>query len=103
MGFITSNGIKNIFTFKFLSEKLTFVLTGSKGPFKCYVMQWGVGAGQLSRKKSVTKVYGSMLLTLRGGGWGSNFLEKALRNTRMAPTSYMMHCNFEVVSLKLNI
>ena len=26
-----------------------------------------------------------MLLALRGGGWGSNFQKKALRNTWMAP------------------
>ena len=29
-------------------------------------------------KKSVTKMYGSMLLALRGGGWGSNFQEKSV-------------------------
>ena len=27
-------------------------------------------------EKSVTKVYGSTLLALRGGEWGSNFQEK---------------------------
>ena len=31
--------------------------------------------------KSVTKVQSSMLLALRGGGWGSNFHEKMLRST----------------------
>ena len=40
----------------------------------------GVGVGVSTfPEKSVTKVYSSMLLALRGGGWGSNFLEKALR------------------------
>ena len=44
------------------------------GPFKCYVTQLGVGGGcQLSRKKA-----------LRGGGWGSNFQEKSVRNILMA-------------------
>ena len=45
--------------------------------FKCYVTLegWGVSAFP---EKSVTKVYGSTLLALRGGpgGWGSNFQEK---------------------------
>ena len=42
------------------------------GPFKCYVTQMGWGVLDFP-EKSVTKVYGSMLLALRGGGWGSNF------------------------------
>ena len=37
-----------------------------------YDMVWG---------KSVTKVYGSTLLALQGGGWEANCQEKALRNT----------------------
>ena len=45
-----------------------------------------VGGGcQLSRKKAFTKMYGSTLLALRGGGWGSNFQEKSVRNILMAP------------------
>ena len=52
------------------------------GPFKCYVTQWGC---QISQKKSITKVYGSTLLALRGGGWGSKFQETVLRDTLMAP------------------
>ena len=36
-------------------------------PFKCYVTQWVVSAFP---EKSATKVYGSTLLVLRGGGWG---------------------------------
>ena len=32
-------------------------------------------------EKSITKVYGSMLLALREGGWGQISREKALRNT----------------------
>ena len=37
-----------------------------------------VGGGVVSAftEKSVTKMYGSTLLALRGGGWGSNFQEK---------------------------
>ena len=37
-----------------------------------------VGGGGVSvfTEKNVTKMYGSMLLALRGGGWGSNFQEK---------------------------
>ena len=31
-------------------------------------------------EKSITKVYGSTLLVLRGGGCGSDSMEKALRN-----------------------
>ena len=31
--------------------------------------------------ESVTEVYGSTLFALRGGGWGSNFEGKVLRNT----------------------
>ena len=47
------------------------------GPFKYYVTPWGWGGGgQLSRKKG--KVYGSMLLALRGGVRGSNSLEKSV-------------------------
>ena len=53
-------------------------ISTDKGPFKCYVTQWGVGGCQLSQKKSVMKVYGPMLLALRGGGWGSNSLEKSV-------------------------
>ena len=54
------------------------------GPFKCYVTQLGVG-GVSFHEKSVTKMYGSTLLALRGGGWGSNFQEKSVRNILMAP------------------
>ena len=50
-----------------------------KGPFKCYVTQLGVG-GWLSAflEKSVTEVYGSTLLALRGGGSGSDSQEKSV-------------------------
>ena len=38
-----------------------------------------VGGGGVSfPEKSVTKVYRSTLLALRGGGWGSNFQEKSV-------------------------
>ena len=42
-----------------------------------------VGGGRASDfpEKSVTKMYRSTLLELRGGGCVSNFQEKALRNT----------------------
>ena len=53
-------------------------------PFKCYVTQLGVGVSAFT-EKSVTKMYGSTLLALRGGGWGSNFQEKSVRNILMAP------------------
>ena len=53
------------------------------------VTELGVTGGGVSAfpEKSVTKVYGSTLLALRGGGWGSNSQEKALLNTSMAPMS----------------
>ena len=47
------------------------------GPFKCYVTPWG-WVGVSFPGKSVTKVYGSTLLALRGGGWGSNSLKKSV-------------------------
>ena len=53
------------------------------GPFKCYVTQLGGGVSAFT-EKSVTKMYGSTLLALRGGGWGSNFQEKSVRNILMA-------------------
>ena len=36
----------------------------------------GGGGGSNFLGKSVTKVYGSTILALRGGGWGSKFQEK---------------------------
>ena len=54
------------------------------GPFKCYVMQWGGGGGLRWVKfpeKSVTNVYGSTLLALRGGGWVGVTFQGGLRNT----------------------
>ena len=43
------------------------------------VLRNAVGGGgcQLSQKFFFTKVYGSTLLALRGGGWGYNFKEKS--------------------------
>ena len=46
------------------------------GPFKCYVTQLGVGVSDYP-EKSVTKVYGSMLLVLRAGGLVSNIQENS--------------------------
>ena len=39
-----------------------------------------VGGGRMSDfpEKSVTKMYGSTLLALRGGGWVSNFQNKSV-------------------------
>ena len=51
----------------------------SLGPFICYVTQQGAGVSAFP-EKSVTKVYGSTLLALRGGGGGQISREKALRN-----------------------
>ena len=43
------------------------------------------GGYPLSRKKRYEGLTPSTLLALRGGGWESKSLEKALRNTWMAP------------------
>ena len=48
----------------------------AKGPFKCYVTQLVWVSAFL--EKSVTEVYGSTLLALREGGWGSNSQEKSV-------------------------
>ena len=48
-----------------------------QGAIKCYVTQMGWGVSTFPGK-SVTNVYGSMLLALRGGGWGSNFQTKSV-------------------------
>ena len=45
----------------------------SKEPFKCYATRGnavGVGGVSAFSEKSVTNVYGSTLLALRGVGWG---------------------------------
>ena len=54
------------------------MVSGCKGPLKCYVTQMGVGGVSSFQKNSVTKVKYSTLLALRGGGLGSNFLEKSV-------------------------
>ena len=41
----------------------------------------GGGGGCPFSGKNVTKVLGSTLLELRGGGWGSNFQKKSVMNT----------------------
>ena len=49
-------------------------------------MQLGVGGVSFHEKKRYEDVRnGSTLLALRGGGWGSNFQEKSVRNILMAP------------------
>ena len=55
------------------------------GPFKCYVTQLGVWGVSAFTEKSVTKMYGSTLLALREGEWGSNFQEKSVRNILLTP------------------
>ena len=46
----------------------------------------GGGGASAFTEKSVTKMYGSTLLALRWGGWGSHFQEKtSVRNILMAP------------------
>ena len=40
----------------------------------------GVWKGDKFPEKSITKMYSSTLLALRGGGWASHFQKKALRN-----------------------
>ena len=44
------------------------------------VLRNALGGGRVSDflGKSVTKMYGSTLLALRGGGWVSNFQEKSV-------------------------
>ena len=44
------------------------------------VLRNAVGVGWVSAflERSVTEVYGSKLLALRGGGWGSNSQEKSV-------------------------
>ena len=50
------------------------------GPFKCYVMQMGVGVSDFLGKKRYEGVRGNVISVTRG--WvGSNFQKKALRNT----------------------
>ena len=51
----------------------------AKGPFKCYVTQWGGGVS--FPEKSVTNVYGATLLALRGVGGDQISRKKALLNT----------------------
>ena len=51
--------------------------------FNVIIVLRGVSWCQISRK-NITKVHGSTLLALRGGGWMSNFQKKVLRNTGMA-------------------
>ena len=45
----------------------------------------GGGGCQLSRKKALRRCTVQRYLALRGGGWGSNFQEKSVRNILMAP------------------
>ena len=42
------------------------------------VLRNAVGSGRVSDfpEKNVTKIYGSTLLALRGGGWGVDYQEK---------------------------
>ena len=58
-------------------RNVTVQKRGKKGLFKCCnnVTQWGY---QIFLQKSVTKVYGPMLLVLGGGEWGSHFPGKSV-------------------------
>ena len=50
------------------------------GPFKCYVMQWGVEVGEISRKKCYERVRLNVISVTRG--WvGVTFQGGMLRNT----------------------
>ena len=53
--------------------------TVTKGPFKCYVTQMGVGGGcvKFSGKKRNEGVRLNVISITRGG-WGSNFQEKSV-------------------------
>ena len=50
------------------------------GPFKCYVMQMGVGEGvsNFPKKKRYKGVRFNIISVMGGGGWGSNFQEKSI-------------------------
>ena len=62
-----------------LRTRLHFYLNVDAKLGAIQVLRNAVGVGGVSfPRKSVTKVYGSMLLALRGGGWGSNFQEKSV-------------------------
>ena len=59
----------------------------TKGPFKCYVMPWGVGVVSFPGKKRYKCVRFNVISITRGWVGGVKFPEKkALRNTWMAPT-----------------
>ena len=58
-----------------------WLINGGNSPLcAIQVLRNTVGVSKCD-EKSVSKVYGSMLLELRGGGWVSIFQKKALRNT----------------------
>ena len=87
--------LKNIKVSVHLS--VVYISNLGQGPFNCYVTQWGWVSNFL--EKSVTKVYGSMLLALWGGGWVSIFperkcyvtLEWPLRHTPVAGHTLTLH------------
>ena len=54
----------------------------SKGRFKCYVTQMGVGGGGSNfPEKALRRCKVQCYLALRGGGWGPISMKKALCNT----------------------
>ena len=63
-----------------MAHRNGFILVWPRGHFQ--VLRNAVGGGGVGvsafPEKSVTKVYGSMLLALRAGGWGSNFQGKSV-------------------------
>ena len=63
----------------FSSIYIVHIVHITKGPFKCYVTQMGMGGGVSDfLEKKFTNVECSMLLALRGGGWGSTFQENSV-------------------------
>ena len=76
-----------------------YLLKHSWGPLlrghSVYVMQLGVGAGVSEfTEKSITKVYYSMLLALREGGWVLHSPEKVLRNTCQRPIHWQFYLSY---------
>ena len=77
MADIKSEHVREQHGYKKMAVSLEQGIQTAKGSFKCYVTQMGVGVSDFL-EKSVTKVYSSMLLALRGGGWGSNFQKNSV-------------------------
>ena len=59
-----------------MTQSMLHCIVKYMGPVQCYVMQSGDVSDFL--EKNVTKMYGSMLLALRGSGWVYNFQKKSV-------------------------